>query len=173
MTTTVVLAAALTVLIYAAIYVGADAEGENVPLRCLQAASIHALAVVAYCCLFGLMSLLTKRALVAGILYAVFFEGLLANMPFSIRLATVIYYTRLIAYRSMEFLTAVPGRPLDKNDLAAEVWQFDIRHDPGLLEHPQIRACLTVLLVASLVCTVLAAFLFSQREFHVKTPEKD
>jgi ABC-2 type transport system permease protein len=172
LTTTVVLAAALTVLTYAAIYVGAETGGKNVPLRCLQAASIHALAVVAYCCLFGLISLLTNRALIVGVLYAVLFEGLLANMPFSIRLATVIYYTRLIAYRTLEFVTTFAGGTIVKNDIAAEVWQFDVKKDPGLLEHPQIRTCLTVLLVGSLVCTVVAAILFSQREFHVKTPEK-
>ena len=32
---------------------------------------------------------------------------------------------------------------------------------------------MTVLLVGSLVCTILAAWLCSRREFHVKTPEKD
>jgi ABC-2 type transport system permease protein len=177
LTTTVVLAAALTALIYAAIYVGAEPAGENVPRRCLQAASIHALAVVAYCCLFGLISVFTKRALIVGVLYALVFEGLFANMPFSIRLATVIYYTRLIAYRTLTFSTsALRGTPanhwLETHDIAAEFWQFDVNRDPGLLEHPQIRACVNVLLVSSLVCTVLAAFVFSQREFHVKTPEK-
>jgi ABC-2 type transport system permease protein len=178
LTTTVVLTTALTALLYAAIYVGADTEGKNVPLRCLQAASIHALAVVAYCCLFGLISLFTKRALIVGVLYALVFEGLLANMPFSIRLATVIYYTRLIAYRTLSFVISVPlGTPANRgqetHDIAAEFWQFDVKRDPGLREHPQIQACVTVLLVASLVCTVVAAFVFSVREFHVKTPEKD
>ena len=66
-----------------------------------KAAAIHSLAVVAYCSLFGLMSLLTKRILVVGILYTAVVEGLLANLPFGIRLVTVIYYTRLIAYRTM------------------------------------------------------------------------
>jgi ABC-2 type transport system permease protein len=171
LSTTVVLTAGLTVLVYAAIYVGADSGGENIARRCLQAASIHALAVVAYCCLFGLMSLLTKQALAAGVLYALFFEGLLANMPFSMRLATVIYYTRLIAYRSMDYVVTMPGRARTE-DLAADFWRLDIQQDPGLLEHPQIRACLIVLLTASLVCAVVAAFLFSQREYYVKTPEK-
>ncbi len=84
----------------------------DVALRCLKAASIHSLAVITYCCLFGLISLLTSRALIVGILYAGFFEGLLANLPFNIRLATVIYYTRLIAYRSMRFVTTFEnGKP--------------------------------------------------------------
>ena len=51
------------------------------------------------------MSLLTKHALIVGLLYAAVFEGLLANLPFSVRLVTVIYYTRMIAYRTMGFLS--------------------------------------------------------------------
>jgi ABC-2 type transport system permease protein len=172
LTTTVILAVALTFLTYAAVYVGAGTGIKDIASRALQAASIHSLAVVTYCCLFGLISLLTKRALVVGILYAVLFEGLIANLPFSIRLATVVYYTRLIAYRSMSFLVPMPGNSSRTMDVAAEAWQFDVKTDPGLLDHPQIRTCLIVLLAASVICAVLAAILFSQREFHVKTPEK-
>jgi ABC-2 type transport system permease protein len=173
LTTTVLLTSAMTVLLYATIYVGTHADLHDVALRCLKAASIHSLAVITYCCLFGLISLLTSRALVVGILYAGLFEGLLANLPFNIRLATIIYYTRLIAYRSLSFVTTFEygGRSIT-NDIAAEVWQLNIAEDPGLAQQPQIRACVTVLLVVSLFCAVAAAALFSQREFYVKTPEK-
>jgi ABC-2 type transport system permease protein len=172
LTTTVILTVALTFLTYAAVYLGAGADLKEVSFRALQAASIHSLAVVTYCCLFGLISLLTDRTLLVGIIYTALFEALLANLPFSIRLATVIYYTRLIAYRSMQFIVTQPGSPNDKTDLAAQSWQFDVASDPALLEHPQLRTCLIVLLTASVVCAVLAAVLFSVREFHVKTPEK-
>ena len=169
-TTTVTLTCVFTVLIYAAIYLGAAGDSDlNVPQRCLKAMSIHSLAVVAYCCLFGLMSLLTKRVLLTGIVYAAVFEGVLANLPFSIRLVTVIYYTRLIAYRTLDFMVPTPNGP---QNIAAEAWQFDLRKDPQLLDHPSLSACLETLLVASLVCIVLAALLCWQREFHVKTPEK-
>jgi ABC-2 type transport system permease protein len=171
LTTTVLLATVFTVLTYAAIYVGAGAEGDNIPLRCLKAASIHALAVVAYCCLFGLMSLVTRRIVVVGVLYIAIVEGLLANLPFGIRLVTVIYYARLIAFRTMEFVVSRPRGGTE--NIAAVAWQFDLRRDPELLEHPQLATCLTVLLVASLVCTVLAAWLCGRREFHFKTPEED
>ncbi len=171
LTTTLVLATVLTVVTYAVIYTGIEKGEANVPLRCLQAVSTHALAVTAYCCLFALISLLTKQALIVGVLYTVLFEGLLANNPFSVRLATVIYYTRLIAYRTMGFLTPTPdGR--STHDLAAETWQLDVKSDPGLLAHPQVSTCLTVLLAASLACAVIGAVIFSQREFYVKTPEK-
>jgi ABC-2 type transport system permease protein len=168
LTTTVVLTAVFTALTYAVIYVGAG-SGENVLLRCVKAIGVHALAVVAYCCLFGVMSLLTKRTLVLGFLYAAFFEGFLANLPFSIRLLTIIYYSRLIAYRSMPFLLNEP--PNREVDMAAETWQLDVKADPALLEHPSLGTCLTVLLVVSVLCTALGAYLCSRREFHVKTPE--
>jgi ABC-2 type transport system permease protein len=172
LTTTVILVVALTFLTYAAVYLGSDTGFKDAASRAWQAAGIHSLAVVAYCCLFGLISLLTKRALVVGILYAALFEGAIANLPFSIRLATVIYYTRLIAYHSMQFLTPMPNNPSRTTDLAAEAWQFDVQADPGLLAHPQVRTCLIVLLAASAASALIAAILFSVREFHLKTPEK-
>ncbi len=168
LTTTVVLTAVFTTLTYAVIYVGSPTPPEDVPLRCCKAVGIHALAVTAYCCLFGVMSLLTKRTLIYGFLYAAFFEGLLANLPFSTRLLSIIYYARLIAYRSMTFQFTENGR---KIDMGAEAWQLDVKNDPSLLEHPSLGTCLTVLLVGSLVCLVLGAYLCSRREFHVKTPE--
>jgi ABC-2 type transport system permease protein len=167
LTTTVVLTAVFTALTYAVIYFGTD-TGENVPLRALKAISIHSLAIVTYCCLFGLISLLTKRVLLAGILYTVAIEGVFANFPFGIRYMTVIYYTRLIAYRMMSFVLPERG-----HDMAAEVWQLGVENDPKLLDHPTTSTCLTVLLVASLVSTIAAAVICSRREFHVKTPEKE
>jgi ABC-2 type transport system permease protein len=171
LTTAVLLTVIFTVLTYAAIYIGADTTAEDIGMRCLKAAAIHSLAVVAYCCLFGLLSLLTNRILIVGILYATIVEGLLANLPFGVRLVTVIYYTRLIAFRTLEFVITQPdGRT---ENIAAEAWQFDLRQDPNLLEHPPLTTCLAVLLIGSLVCTILAAWLCTLREFHVKTPEKD
>ncbi len=165
----ILLTAGFTALTYAAIYIGGDGSGHDIVIRCLKAIAIHSLTVVAYCSLFGLISLLTKWTLVACILYTAVIELLLANLPFSIRLITVIYYSRLIAYRTLSFIVPIGGRP---TDLAAEAWQLDLRADPKLLEHPQLATCVIVLLGASLVCTLLAAFLCSRREFYVKTPEQ-
>ncbi len=168
LTTAAVLTALFTAITYAAIYLGKDVSAETVIRRCVEAAGIHSLAVMTYCCLFGLMSLLTKRTLIVGILYSVIFEGLLANMPFGIRLLTVIYYSRLIAYRTLPFIEEVQGR---SNNLAAAAWQFNISADPDLLEHPTQSTCIIVLLATSAVCTIVAAIMCSRREFHVKTPE--
>src|SRR5260370_39238195 len=122
LTTTVALSTVFTALTYLVIYTGTDAGAEDVALRCLKAAGVHALAVTAYCCLFGLMSLLTRWTLVLGFLYAALFEGLLANLPFGVRLLTIIYYCRMIAYRSMDFLLSRPGLGNRKIDIAAEGW---------------------------------------------------
>jgi ABC-2 type transport system permease protein len=168
LSTTVVLTALFTGITYAAIYLGSDAPVEATIRRCAEAAGIQSLAVATYCCLFGLLSLLTKRTLIVGILYSVIIEGVLANLPFGVRLLTVIYYARLIAYRTLPFIEESQGR---KINIAADAWQFNVQADPNLLEHPTGSTCITVLLATCAVSTVLAAIICSRREFHVKTPE--
>ena len=60
--------AAFTALAYVAIYFGRGDAGHEIIHRCPTAIGIHALSVVAYCCLFGLISLLTKWTLVSCVL---------------------------------------------------------------------------------------------------------
>jgi ABC-2 type transport system permease protein len=168
-TTTVLLTIVFTVLTYLAIFVGGDTPATTVLSRCFTAVSIHCTAVCTYSCLFGLISLLTKRSLIGSVLYILVFEWLLGNLPLAIRLITVIYYARLIAYRTLTFVLSVQG---ETHDLAAHVWRLDIKSDPNLLEHPQLATCWIVLAAGSVAFTLLAAFLCSRREFYVKTPEK-
>lgn len=168
LTTTVVLTAIFTVLTYATIYLGSGSGFGDVARRCLTAIGIHGLAVVTYCCLFGLIGLYTRWALVAGILYTAVVEGLLANLPFGLRFVTVIYYARVIAYRSLDFTFTEHGRT---EDLAAAAWQFDVANDPGLEAHPALTSCLLILAAAAVGCAILGALMCYRREFHVKTPE--
>jgi ABC-2 type transport system permease protein len=168
LTTTVLLTSIFTALTYVAIYAGSGTSMSEAASRCMKAIAVHDLAVVCYCCLFGVMSLLIRWALIMGVLYALLFEGLVANLPFSIRLVTVIYYARLIAYRSLPFVVSEHGR---EENISAIMWQFDIKKDPHLLEHPSTQSCLIVLGAASLLCTLLAALICARREFYVKTPE--
>ena len=178
--TTSVLVALFTAITYAAVFVGLDYSADNAAKtidfatatdRCLTTIGIHVLAVVAYSSLFGFLSIITRRTLVIGILYIALVEGITANMPFGIRLGTVIYYTRLIAYRAMDFV--IEHRMGRMENLAAEAWQFDLKKDPYLLEHPDTATCLQTLLIASAAFAVLAAWQGARREFHVKTPEKE
>jgi ABC-2 type transport system permease protein len=159
-----------TTITYLAIYVRADSTDPDVAARCLKTLLIQSLAVSCYGSLFGLMSLITRRILIVGIVYIAIVEGMLANLPFGIRLFTVIYYTRIMAYRSMSFL--VPTHSGRTTDFAAEAWQFDLRLDPQLAEHPSIVNSAGILLGTILVCALVAAWISSQREFHVKTPEQ-
>lgn len=170
LTTTVILTTIFTILTYASVYIGTDAGAAETVQHCLRAICIHDLAVICYCCLFGLMSLLTKWILVVGVLYIAVFEGLFANLPFGIRLITIIYYTRLMAYRSMKFEVMQPGMQKPA-DLAAVTWQYDPKDLPALAEHPSLQTCIIVLAAACLLFTAIAAFLCARREFRVKTPE--
>jgi ABC-2 type transport system permease protein len=168
-TVAVLLTIGFTALTYGAIYIGSHGGPGDYPKRLIEAAAIHSLAVMTYCSIFGLISIFTRKTLVVGVLYIVIFEGLFANLPFGIRLITVIYYARMIAYRMVPFIIPTPD---GQQNLAADAWQLDVQNDPTLAEHPGIWTCLFVLLVASGVCAALAAFLCSRKEFHVKTPEK-
>lgn len=171
MTTTSLLVSLFLAVTFVAIYFGADVTWGHVAKRWLIAAAVQALAVTTYCSVFGLFSLLTKRILVAGVLYTAIVEVLFANLPFGIRLATVLYYMRLIVYHSMSYQFVRPnGR---ERDIADNLWQLEVRNDPGLLLHPSWGQSIATLVTASLVCTVIASWLCTQREFHVKTPEKD
>jgi ABC-2 type transport system permease protein len=170
-TTTILLVVALTVLTYAAIYAGADGDITTVASRCIKSAAILSLAAIAYCSIFGAISLLTKRTLIVGILYTAIVEGLLASLPLSLRWGTIIYYTRIMAYRTLDFVVSWPrGR---QDDVAAAAWFLDIETDPSLAEHPLLSTCVLIVVSVSLVCTAFASWLCSTREFHVKTPEKE
>src|SRR3954454_4302909 len=150
-TTTSLLVIIMTVFTYAAIYAGSGADWNSVSLRCVKAAAILSLAAMAYCSIFGAISLITKRTLIVGILYTAFVEGVLASLPLSVRLMTVIYYVRLIAYRSLDFVvTWWNGR---QDDVAAMLWFLNVKDDPTLAEHPQLSTCVLILLGTSLVCT--------------------
>jgi hypothetical protein len=160
----------LTVVTFAAIYAGSGIDWHSALVRCAKAAAILSLAAMAYCSIFGAISLLTKRTLIVGIVYTAFVEGVLASLPFSVRLVTVIYYVRLLAYRSLDFVvTKWNGR---QEDVASILWFLNIKDDPKLAEHPPLSTCVLILLGTSLVSTAVAGYLCSQQEFHVKTPEK-
>ncbi|HEV3122247.1 MAG TPA: ABC transporter permease subunit [Isosphaeraceae bacterium] len=125
--------------------------GEVMPGRFLRAAGALDLALLAYCSLFGCMGLIVKRTLVLGVAYILIFEGLIANIPFLVREATVMYYFRLLSMRWLE--------------LPAPEWSIK------LSESYEALTCVLVLCGTSLVATVLAMVVFSTREFRLKTPE--
>ena len=103
--------------------------GEVVPGRALQIAGLLALAQGGYCSLFGVLSLLTRRSLIAGLAYIVIFEGRLANSDFVGRRLTVMYYFRVL---TMRWLNPPDGRE----------WRLD------LTTAPSAGGCVMTLLAA-------------------------
>lgn len=129
--------------------------GELAPGALLQRAgslaAILSLSLFAYTALFGGLSLLTRRSLVLGVVYIIVFEGVVANIDFMIRHVTVMYYVRTLCVRWL-------GLPVGD-------WAID----PATA--PSVTTCLLTLIGTGSVLALLGAWLFSAREFRVKTPE--
>jgi ABC-2 type transport system permease protein len=117
------------------------------PVLC--ATSILSLAV--YVPIFGVLGLVVRRSLIFGVVYTVVLEGLLANIDFVVRRATVMYWVRILWIRWL----GVPGKP------------WSIASD----SMPTASTALSVLLVAGAVLAVVGAWIFSEREFRVKTSD--
>jgi ABC-2 type transport system permease protein len=147
------LTAVFTALTFAVIAATAsEPVAEGLLGRALTTAGALALAQVGYGALFGAAGLVTRRALLAGVAYIVLFEGLLASFDTVARRLTVMYYFRVLIVRWL-------------GTEHARAWQLD------LATAPEAASCVLVLLSTGLVLTVLAALLFTVREFRMKTPE--
>ena len=95
----------------------------------VKIAAIFSLAQVAYCGLFALMALLMRRALLMGVVYIIFFEGLLASFDTIARRMTVMYYFRVLVLRWLE-------------PASGAEWKFDLKTAPssdGLRADPACR----------------------------------
>jgi ABC-2 type transport system permease protein len=150
--TTSVLAALFTTATVAAIWWGVDDFGAEDMIRdagLLTATST--LAMLAYISIFSLLSLMTKRVLVVGVGYVVLFEGIVSNIPFLFRYATVRFHVRVLEVRWL----GLDGQP----------WSIDLE------TAPTASTSLACLAGASAVFLGLGAWLFAAREFRVKTPE--
>jgi ABC-2 type transport system permease protein len=114
-------------------------------------AALLTLCLAAYVAIFGALSLWVRRTLVIGAVYIVVFEGVLANIDFVVRSATVMYYIRVLSVRWLE--------------LSGTDWSID------LATAPAVSTCLMTLLATTGIIAILGAWSFSTREFRVKTPE--
>jgi ABC-2 type transport system permease protein len=156
---TTMLVAAATMGLFLAIYWNTTEMWDgSVAARMLQTAAIMALGQLGYCSLFGCLGVLTRRTLIAGVIYIVVFEGVLANMQFMVRSLTVVYYMRVLTVRWLD----LPEQILNR-------WRSDWGLD--LDQIPDGNTCVLRLLGFGLAITVLAGLQFSRREFRMKTPE--
>lgn len=110
---------------------------------------LSSLALLVYIAVFGCLGLITRKSLAVGVGYILVFEGLLANVPFMVRYATIMFYNRVLALR---WLDLNPGD-----------WQIDLNAAPSA------ATCVEVQLVAAALFIALGAWIFSTREFRVKT----
>jgi ABC-2 type transport system permease protein len=124
--------------------------GEVLPGRAAKIAALMALAQAGYCSLFGVLGLLTRRSLVAGLAYIIAFEGLLANFDAVVRKLTVMFYFRVLSVRWLD-----PRR--------GDQWSLD------LTTAPTVRECVLTLLTASTVFVLWGAVMMMRREFRMKT----
>jgi ABC-2 type transport system permease protein len=148
------LAALFTAAAFCAIYAGTRDLWTSVPMRALMTIGVLSLSLLAYCSLFGWLSLFVRRSLVVGIAYIVVFEGLLANIDFVARRLTLIYYFRVLILRWV-------SSSLNYQ----QEWAIAID------EAPSAWSCVEVLAGVTVVAMLLAVFIFTNREFRLKTPE--
>jgi len=121
-----------------------------------------ALLVAANAGVFGLLSVLLKPSLIIGVIYIGLWEGFLANYPFIMRKFTSVHYFQCIVcnwigkdYQVQEGFTRA-------NAIDWAVMQ-EVR--------PDMQECVITLLSIFLVSTLLAMYIFTTREFRMKTPE--
>jgi ABC-2 type transport system permease protein len=151
--TTTLLTGVFTFVTYIVIYWGtSDLWGDVIPVRASKTVALLALMLCGYCCGFGALGMYTRRALFAGLIYILAFEGLLANIEFVGRRMTVMYYFRILADHWLQ-----PS--------GAKAWSI------ALETAPTVNQCLYILLGASAVFALLGALLMMRREFRMKTQE--
>ncbi|HMP02236.1 MAG TPA: ABC transporter permease [Gemmatales bacterium] len=114
---------------------------------------ICSLAAFAYTAIFGCLGILVRRILIVGAVYIIVFEGLLASIPFVLREFTVMYYLRVLMLSWLH----IPE--------AARHWGLEVD------VIPEAASCVVTLLVVGTLATAFACYLFSVREFRLKTPE--
>jgi ABC-2 type transport system permease protein len=146
------LTVAFTTLTYVVIWWNTPELWSDVPERALRTAAVMTLAQVGYCSLFGALGLFTRRALIAGLIYIVAFEGILASFDSVIRTLTVNYYFRVLTVRWVE---------------PRETGPWALKLDVV----PSTTACVLTVLGASAAFVLLGAVMMQRREFRMKTPE--
>jgi ABC-2 type transport system permease protein len=153
MLVTMVLTGVFTTLTLVVIYWNTDQLlGEVLPWRALKIASLLALALAAYCSLFGAIGLLLRRSMIVGLAYIIVFEGLLSGFVAVARQLTVMYYFRLLVLYW-----------LDPPDGA--IWKLDLDNSPSATR------CVNTLLAATAVFALVSAAVMMRREFRMKTPD--
>ncbi len=141
-----------TVLTLAVVHVGTGGDLTDLALKRVPIVlGLLALALGAYVAIFGFLSLITRRTLVIGAIYIVVFEGALAYIDFAFRNATVMYHIRVLSVRWLK--------------IPAGYYAIDPTTAPA------VSTSLIVLGSVTTVVLLLGSWIFSSREFRLKTPD--
>ncbi len=141
-----------TALAFAVVYFGNKEMGAAALVaRGAVILGLEALALAAYVSIFGFMGLWAKRALLIGAIYIVLLENALAYIDFAFRNLTVMFHIRVL---SVSWL-----------DIPADYYNID----PATA--PSVSTSLIALASITAVITGLGAWIFSVREYRMKTPE--
>jgi hypothetical protein len=128
-----------------------DLETSALVQRAAILSGIFSLSLFSYTAIFGLLGVLFRRSLLLGIAYILIFEGIAANIDFVFRSLTVMYHVRTLSIRWLD----IPGAD----------WAID----PAAA--PAASTSLMTLMAIGAAAALLGAWLFSVREFRVKTPD--
>lgn len=144
------LAAASTLILFIGMYAGVAEPSGWLP-RCGRCIALFALVLLAYTGVFGLLSMITARGALLGVVYLLAFEQVFANINFVARQATVLYHFRSLA---MQWL--------DLKASASAPWSMEAADLPAPWRSVSILAGIGIASIA------LGAFLFRLREFRMK-----
>jgi len=156
---TTLLVSIATTALYVAIYAGTpdfarDILGNRLP----RILAIMALAQLGYCAIFGFIGLVARRSLILGLVFIVIVEGILANLNFVLRSATIVHYVRALVIRWVDL-------PVDTQTNMMRDWSLEME------TLPTAERAVQRLVLTGLVGAALGAWWFARREFRVKTPE--
>lgn len=121
-----------------------------------------ALLIAANAGLFGLISVLLRPSLIIGVIYIALFEGFLANYEFVLRKLTSVHYFQCIVCNWI-------GDQYYYQAGFTKVKAIDWTIAKGVV--PETQECVIVLLSIFLISTLAAMYVFTTREFRMKTPE--
>lgn len=122
-----------------------------------------ALLIAANAGLFGLISVILRPSLIIGVVYIAVFEIFLANYPFVLRKLTSVHYFQCLVCNWIGEQYKLP-HPAFQNKYAIK-WSVMLE----ILPEPQ--ECIITLLSIFVVSTLAAMYVFTIREFRMKTPE--
>ena len=116
------------------------------------------LMTIAYTCLFHLFAVVFRHATIVALLYALFIEFFVGNMPGIIKRLTVSSYGRSIIYYYQDYQLQLMARR------APVPVEFDSPYPPWF-EPISAQAAGGMLLVISVVSLVAALWVFQRREY--------